>query len=376
MVKRAISKRKPKNKILPRRSKVGLAAAPTDSFRWFCDYFRMEIDKKDLANISRAYIKKNYKGTERTLLLSGPDYFYTGEAGVTATIEWIDRGFIWPEYWNGNRKIAGWISRIKLAIENKAIVKEEFIANRKPPMEIVKEKNSDFIAQIENILDQYDTMTQPDWDQYSVYNEMIKLNLSASGSKGVVDYYTPLKNELEELINIKTPDLVEAYAHAGKIKQKRLLKFITAVIDDANRYSLSKKATRKTSKPVVKSAGKQVSKLNFAQSGHEFKIASINPSNIVGAHRLYTFNTKYRIITEYVSEKTGGFEVRGSTLYGIDMALSRSVRLRKPEESLTIFLTKTHIAVNKFWATLTTKTSGVVNGRINKDTIILRVLDK
>ena len=63
-------------------------------------------------------------------------------------------------------------------------------------------------------------------------------------------------------------------------------------------------------------------------------------------------------------------------VYGIDAAASRAVKLRKPEESLTAFLTKTPTAINKFWSTLTTKTIDDVNGRINKDTIILRALDK
>ena len=185
-----------------------------------------------------------------------------------------------------------------------------------------------------------------------------------------------MKEELEELVEKKTPDLVEGYSHMSKPQQKKYLKLISSIIDDANRYCASKKATRKPAKPRVKSADKQVAKLNFAPESSEFKITSINPSNIIGARRLYTFNVKYRIITEYVCERSNGFEVRGSTVYGIDAAASRAVKLRKPEESLTTFLTKTPTAINKFWSTLTTKTIDDVNGRINKDTIILRALDK
>jgi hypothetical protein len=77
-----------------------------------------------------------------------------------------------------------------------------------------------------------------------------------------------------------------------------------------------------------------------------------------------------------VSERTSGFEVRGSTIYGISAERSRSIRLRKPEEQLPTFLTKTPTAIAKFWDGLTTKTIDEVSGRINKDTILLRALDK
>jgi hypothetical protein len=77
-----------------------------------------------------------------------------------------------------------------------------------------------------------------------------------------------------------------------------------------------------------------------------------------------------------VSERTSGFEVRGSTIYGISAERSRSIRLRKPEEQLSTFLTKTPTVIGKFWEALTTKTIDEVSGRINKDTILLRALDK
>lgn len=369
--------RKKKVKTLPRKIKTGLAAAPTDDFRWFCDYFRMEVDKKDLASIIKSYIKKHFKGDEQKLLMSAPEWCYTAEPGVAASIHWQALGHEFPIKWDGAKKVQSYIDRIKSrALDN---VKEDDAApvvTRRSPMELVKEKNSEFISEIEVTIDMFGTKVFNDWDNYSVYNEMIKANLSAIGGKAVIDFYTPLKEELEELVEKKTPDLVEGYSHMSKPQQKKYLKLISSIIDDANRYYASKKATRKPSKPRVKSADKQVAKLNFAPESSEFKITSINPSNIIGARRLYTFNVKYRIITEYVCERSNGFEVRGSTVYGIDAAASRAVKLRKPEESLTAFLTKTPTAINKFWSTLTTKTIDDVNGRINKDTIILRALDK
>ena len=92
--------------------------------------------------------------------------------------------------------------------------------------------------------------------------------------------------------------------------------------------------------------------------------------------RLYTFNTKYRELTEYVCQKTIGFEVKGTTILGLDADLCRSTRLRKPDEFIPTILSKSSTQINKEWSKLTTKTSKNVNGRINKDVIILRALAK
>lgn len=81
------------------------------------------------------------------------------------------------------------------------------------------------------------------------------------------------------------------------------------------------------------------------------------------------------MLTEYVSSSTSGFEVKGTSIKNIDVEQSKSVRLRKPELFLPIVLSKTVKQISNEWGKLTTKSS-VPNGRINKDTILLRVMDK
>ena len=368
-----------KSKSLPRKIKTGIAAAPTDSFRWFADHLRMEVDKKDIAVVLKDHIKANYSGKERTLLLSAPDYMYGGEAGVAATIAWKNLGQEWPDRWNGAKHIETYIERVRVAAEKKVELKEnvEVTSTKRSPMEIIKEKSSDFIANIEEILDMFGTGDIfVDWKNYSVYNEMVKADLNSISAKHVLDYYTPLLNELNELVNDKTPDLVEGYSHWSIPERKQFLKIVSAIVSDSEKYLMSKKAMRKPTKPRVKTADKQVAKLNYLKDSGDFKLTSVNPTLIVGSARLYTFNVKTRTLTEYVTESPKGFTVKGSTIYGIDNDLSRSIRLRKPEEHLSVFLKKTPTAINKFWATLTTKTNDNINGRINKDTIILRVLNK
>ena len=90
--------------------------------------------------------------------------------------------------------------------------------------------------------------------------------------------------------------------------------------------------------------------------------------------RLFVFNVKTRTLSEYVSSGPNGLEIKGTTLQNFDEALSRSKKLRKPEEILPITLSKTARQIKNVWEKLTTKDASV-NGRLNEDTILLRVLN-
>jgi len=126
-------------------------------------------------------------------------------------------------------------------------------------------------------------------------------------------------------------------------------------------------------KPVT--MDRQVAKLNYLPESKEYKLTSIVPYGIVGSMRLYTFNTSNRILTEYVSQSANGFEVRGSTLQLWDKTASRSTKLRKPEDILTIVQGSTVAKINRTIKGLTTKITKP-NGRINKHTILVRVMNK
>ena len=147
------------------------------------------------------------------------------------------------------------------------------------------------------------------------------------------------------------------------------------MLSDLDRLQSAAKATRKSRTKQPKAADKQVAKVNYKVEDTEYKIVSIAPLQIVGSRRLYTFNTKTRVMTEYVTNAVSGFEVSGSTLKNIDTTVSRCTRLRKPDQFIPIVQKKTRLQIDKEWKTLTTKTT-VPNGRINKDTILLRVMDQ
>jgi hypothetical protein len=81
------------------------------------------------------------------------------------------------------------------------------------------------------------------------------------------------------------------------------------------------------------------------------------------------------MLTELVTEDVNGFEFSGTSVKNYDASLSRAVRLRKPEEFLKVILNKMPKQIDIEWKKLTTKTS-TANGRLNVDTVLLKVLNK
>lgn len=243
---------------------------------------------------------------------------------------------------------------------------------KKSPADIVKERTSDFIAEIEEVIDMFGGKTHVDWDEYSVYNELQKVDAAYNTAKAVVEYYTPLRDEIKELVEEKTEDLVEAYSWLGPRKRKQYLKVIQLIIDDAEKYMMSKKAVRKPRAKKATPATKQVEKMKYMANSTEFKLVSVDPVNIIGASEVYLFNTKYRTMTYLVTQSPKGFEVKGTTINGIDVEASYKKTLRKPEEFLSGFAKATKARARKILKELKTK-EAACNGRVNDQTIIVKV---
>lgn len=360
-------------KVFSRKARTGIAAAPTTSFHAFNDYIRVDVDRKEIASVIKTYIRKQLPKEEAQKALAAPEWMYQAKYFLASTIQWKEMEREFPPKWNAQKvldMISEFVAKGEQKIREKA-EEEQPLIPKKSVADLVKERTSLFIGAIEERLDDWENQ-----EKYSLYNEMRKDDVPYVTAKAVVDYYTPLLEEITELVEKKTDDLVEAYGYMKIPTRKKYLQFISSLITDAEKYMATKKAIRKARKPKVKSADKQVQRMNYMKENKEFKLMSVHPSQIVGARRVYLFNTKYRALVELVSDKPQGFEVSGSTIKGIDADASRQVRLRKPEEFLSVVQQKTPLQINKEWSTLTTKTTTNVNGRVNKETIILRALDK
>ena len=250
-------------------------------------------------------------------------------------------------------------------------------ASVKTAIEILAEKTSDFIAKVEWVVDQYISGVQSEIQDYSVYDELKKINAPKTLVQRVIEYYTPLLNELEELVTRKTPDLLEGYKHLKTVASKRdYLAFIKNIIDECQKFLNASVAAkvRAVRQPRVKKkipVEKLVARVKYQKESNEYKLTSINPVNIIGALDVYLFNTKYRRLVQLVAASVEGFSIKGTTIINISDTCS-SKTLRKPEDALMEFGKATKARASKMFIDLKTK-AGSANGRLNEETIILKV---
>jgi hypothetical protein len=225
------------------------------------------------------------------------------------------------------------------------------------------------LGDLEDMLDQWIMGESPSID---VYEAMKAAILPAMASKHIIDWANKHLVEMEGAINKIDPQLVEGYSHLTAKRKKEFVSWFEGIIADAQRFGTNTKTVRKarTKKPV--SLEKQISKLKYLKESPEHKLVSINPSLIIGATELWTYNVKYKALTRYIAESGLGFEIKGTSLLKFNTSESQTRALRKPEQTLSEVLSSSKTKAAKLFASLTTKPKEP-NGRINEDTIILKV---
>ena len=175
--------------------------------------------------------------------------------------------------------------------------------------------------------------------------------------------------------------LKEGYAH---LKKGDIKKFRTAIEELMSALDFiidSAKATRKPRKAKPKSATKLVEKLKYCKTDERYKLASIDPTLIVGANELWVFNTKTRKLGKYIAANIDpkgmgrdgtGLSVKGTTILGFDENLSIQKTIRKPDDVLKEFKSAGKVKLRKFLDEINSVDTKL-NGRCNPDTVLLKV---
>jgi hypothetical protein len=117
---------------------------------------------------------------------------------------------------------------------------------------------------------------------------------------------------------------------------------------------------------------KIVAKMKYMKSNEPLKLVSINPTDIIGSKELWVFNTKTRKLGKYIASEFSDLGVKGTTITGFDEFKSIQKTVRKPEEKLKEFKAAGKVQLRKFLEDINA-TDTKMNGRINEDTILLKV---
>ena len=89
--------KKTRKKTVRARARTGAAGAPMENWLGFSSYFHMEVDKKEFATITKAWVKKNYSKADAKAILANPEWNFTSHSHIAASIVWSDAGKNWDD---------------------------------------------------------------------------------------------------------------------------------------------------------------------------------------------------------------------------------------------------------------------------------------
>lgn len=379
----ALKGKKLKKKTSRARSRTGLAGVPIEKgFNAVKDYFHLHVDKKDCISQMKTWVKKNFPAASK-YILTNPEYKFT-MTHHAATAFWYNNDLNKSNDADNNTA-KGFLNHlfdkmIPLIDEGKILYEEKQrerkaqsnVISISPQEKLTRKINNTIMQELLELEDKWIDGEDATINIYDRFKYHGLTNTAISHVKPMIEGWLL---DYEDAFHKRCDQAVEGYSHLKRSALNHRIKVCQAMLEDLERIRSATKASRNIKIKRPKSIDKQVSKVQYKKEDNDFKIVSINPIQIPTKTRLYAFNTKSKMIIEYVTESPNGFEISGSTIKNISKGLSRTVCLRKPLDFLPIVLQKTPKQINDAWQTLKTKTK-VPNGRINKDTILLRILDK
>lgn len=232
---------------------------------------------------------------------------------------------------------------------------EKYNVAEKVPTDFRAIRTSDLIAELEGILDDIvlkKTIVQP-----------AKL-IEDAGGVDIEKIKAHFQAQLDEVSN---SDNAEYFPDA-----KRLKVGLTVILADLDKQK-SKKPVRKTRtmKPRKINPTKMVRRLKYLKSDKDTNLTSIDPEKIIGATVLWVFNVKTRKLGQYVAKDDTQLMIKGSTVLNFEPNCIHK-KVRKPAEILPKLMSAGKVEQRKLLEGIKAVASPLT-GRINKDTILVRV---
>lgn len=236
--------------------------------------------------------------------------------------------------------------------------------------ERVADKSREHIGEMEAVIDSCIEDSKYKWDSYTW---MQCNNVKGAHTKYIIEFFERRITELEEAVKGKDKDLVEGYSNFTKAQLKEYINLLKHLCSDAQKIAHNSKLIRAPRKKKAKPVDKVIAKLNYKKDDNGYKLASVNPVDIVGCSQLWVFNTKTRKLGVYNADDSGGLSVKGSTIINFKQETSTQKTVRKPEAILPEVLKAGKITLRKVLPGINS-VEQELNGRINTDTILLRVI--
>ena len=286
------------------------------------------------------------------------------------------------EDFNKGRDTAAWlrneivqiIEQGKNDIDDEAVVEVKTTVAQPTIQERVKESAMRMTEEIEDAIEGFQTDPDAfDPKAFKMLNLLKGKEVKAAHARIIKGFYSRDLAELELLASGNGDEqLKEGYSHRSKKQIKNLIAFYQEIMMACDMLAQEAKVNRAPRKTKAVSKDKLIAKLKYMKSNEPLKLVSINPVDIIGASELWIFNTKTRKLGKYIATEFNTLNVKGTTIVNFDEFKSVQKTVRKPEEKLKEFKAAGKIALRKFLDEINA-TDTKMNGRINEETILLRV---
>jgi hypothetical protein len=302
-------------------------------------------------------------------VIAGPDGWFPGTLGRL--------GKAWSDGWVFNSREVEYMQyQIREYLDkcgNSAPVAESVKKTGMPELTIqdrIKLKINEHIGHFEEQQDLLATKSKVDPEAFAYLK---KENVSQNMLTSIAQPFIERMIEWQEAKAGTCEDLKEGYSHWQAKDYKKYFAFVEAILADIEAYAKTKKAVKVNRVKKAPNKQKIVSKVKYAKDNTQYKIASVDPLQIIGATELYVFNVKTRKLGKYVAdEHMATLNVKGTTITGFDAQTSTQKTLRKPERQLPDFMGSSKTAKRKFLQGI--KSVEIpLSGRLNSDTILLHV---
>jgi hypothetical protein len=350
-------------------------------FRTSMDYYRLETNGRDLKPkvinwmSANGYTKDQIKAFKDT-----KDFRCSLTMGSIAANLLRGMPAVRADF-NEGRNTAQWLgSQIsKIIEEGKNDYEPEEPTEEKaavPQMSIqdrVREATYPMTEEIEDAIESFSRDPESfDPKMFKVLNLLKGKQAKAAHARIIRDFYKRQYEEYVELQDGKCEQLKEGYSHLTKAQVKKIAAFYHEIVSACDMLMQEAKVNKKPRAKKAKPAEKIVEKMKYCKSNEPLKLVSISPTDILGAKELWIFNTKTRKLGKYVAAEYQDLGVKGTSITGFDENKSVQKTLRKPEEQLKEFKVAGKVQLRRFLEDI--KAVDIkLNGRINEDTMLLKV---
>ena len=318
-----------------------------DAFKYACDYFKKKL-KLDAASALKSEIATF--GFVCRILSNGGSL--------------PEKNHIW---------FLSEIEKIKHRLANPVVVEEE-PSQPKNVINIqdrIRDKAAEVLGELEGQID--DLVISGFSNDVSPYGLFHTMNVKQAYTKFIVDWAKTKRAQFDEVLTSKDPQIKEGWSNFTKPQIKKLVAYCDQVIVDCQKLSGESAKTRKPRKRKQKSPEQLVAKMKYLTNFVDLNLTSVKPTDIIGSMQLWIYNTKTRKLGVYHADDAGGLAVKGSSIENYSEAKSVSKKLRKPEVMLPDVLSGGKVFLRNVIDGIRAVESKL-NGRINADTILLRIV--